>query len=344
MMRARDAWLAPCAIVLGALALATPVLCRAEAYGPADPQLTFLIGLVVGLPIALACVLGEVILPRRLLPDWLTIAAALAAVAALGLAAHALRTPARSSMLAALWLVLPVCATVALRGAVPWAWLRLAAGWLLTLAVLGLVAALHPDEATKALLIGAALTCLAAWSAAIVLLGLLRAVPDVRSRDAAVGARSIAAALGRGLAGAWQDLRALVARLSPGQYSLAWWLGSAALLYFGLGTLIATGVIGMLWFEAPLAQLQDFLGLRLPRVSKPIQVWWSYYGLGWSLLVGGAVWALAATLRLLDPGRARAVRLPALLFGLALSAWSVYSAVRIMEIEAAEAKASGLRR
>jgi hypothetical protein len=89
MMRARDAWLAPCAIVLGALALATPVLCRAEAYGPADPQLTFLIGLVVGLPIALACVLGEVILPRRLLPDWLTIAAALAAVAALGLAAHA---------------------------------------------------------------------------------------------------------------------------------------------------------------------------------------------------------------------------------------------------------------
>ena len=173
---------------------------------------------------------------------------------------------------------------------------------------------------------------------------MLRAVPDVRSRDAAGGARSIATALRRGFAGAWQDLRAVAARLSPGQQSLAWWLGSAALLYLGLGALMATGVVGMLWFEAPLAQLQDFLGLRLPRGSKPMQAWWSYYGLGWSLLVGGAVWALAATLRLLDPGRARAVCLPALIFGLALAAWTVFSAVRIVEIEAAEAKASGLRR
>lgn len=339
---------APAFALAAATAVVVPRLCRAEAYGPADPQLLLLVGAIAAVPAALGCVLSELVYPRRLVGLQWTLGAAGAFVLAVSFALAGTRPygPGPSPAYYA-WIVVPALATLALRGLVPVAYLRLPVGWLVTAGVLGLVQLRHPDAPGRAFLLGAAATCTTLWSITLLAVRLSGAVPTAsRQFDAAQWRARFAplgAAASRQVAEALREGKEVYARLTPARAGLLWWLGSSAVLYFGLGALQAAGLVGQSWFYSALGRWLDFFSWHVPRVSKPIQFWW-LYGVPWSLLVGGAVWGLAATMGWFDAGRARAARLAALVLGIAVAGWSIVIAVEIAAVEAAERKLDGRMR
>ena len=121
-------------------ALTVPQVCLADYSNMVSFHGTLVIGVFLGLPTAILCVLVESISPRRLQPAWLTVAAALGTVITIPPALIASKESgvAGEWWYVFLWLGVPVLATLALRGMLRDSLARLAAGWLVALAVLAI--------------------------------------------------------------------------------------------------------------------------------------------------------------------------------------------------------------
>ena len=344
------------------LALTMPQLCLAD-YGNMlhmNARDMLGIGAIVALPTAALCVLVESILPRRLLPVWLTLAALLGALIAIPLALIASKAApgAAGEWRMLFWLGVPVLATLALRGMVRDGLMRLAAGWVVALAVLALVAAFHPYPDLWMLVVGGAISCLTLWSMAVLTLRARRVapVPDavshpgVNSSNTSVNFIERFAAVRQAVSGAFPPRRAAswleqrLERLKPAEAGLLWWFVGASALYFGIGAAISAGKLGGGgWLYVEWQYVADLFGLRYPREFRPAHVWW-VFGLPWSLFAGSAIWGLAGLFGGFDPGRARILRFAAVVFGSALLVWTASIIAQMAEVNAREEQASGIHR
>jgi hypothetical protein len=125
---------------------------------------------------------------------------------------------------------------------------------------------------------------------------------------------------------------------------LAWWFASACVLYVGIGLALSAGKLGGGgWLYVEWQYVADLFGLRYPRQFLPAQFWWRI-GLLWSLVAGAAFWGIAGLLGGFDPGRMRAVRFAAIVFGGALLVWTASIITQIAETNAREEQVSGIRR
>lgn len=346
------------------LAVALPQPCRAENaanffhFGPGE---LFIIGAIVALPSAILCVLAEAIFPRRRLAPWLTGISAATAAISIALIVVAMKAAAQQragSQLLVLFIVPPLV-VLALRGMLSAIPPRLAAGWVIAVASLGLAVARHPEGEAAWWLAGGAAVCLLLWTLTVLILRVRRAFP-AESPDAgqvtpwvavSAAARRLAAAgtaLSRTLpsveAGSWSEQ--LLARLRPAQAGLIWWFASACLLYFGIGAAISAGKLGGGgWLYVEWQYVADLFGFRYhyPKDFRPAHAWWAY-GLPWSLFAGSAFWGLGGLVGGFDPGRTRIVRFAAIVFGGALLVWTASIITRMAEISEAEARASGIHR
>ncbi len=343
------------------LAAALPEPCHAENYanyfhfGPGD---LLVIGAVVALPSAILCVLAEAIFPRRHLPPWLTGVSAVAAVASIALLVVAMKAAAQqqADSRVLLLFVAPPLVVLALRGTIGACGPRLAAGWVIALASLGLAAGrLRGGEAAWGLA-GGASVCLLLWTVTVLILRARRLFPVDLANDAGRVSPSAAlsatfdrlaatgAALSKALPpgmGPWFERQ--LARLKPAQAGLVWWFASACVLYFGIGAAISSGKLDVSWLFVEWAYLPDLFGFSYPKNFQPAHVWWTY-GLPWSLLAGSAFWGLAGLFGGFDPGRARILRFAAVVFGGVLLFWTVSIITRMAEVSAAEERASGIHR
>jgi hypothetical protein len=291
-------------------------------------------------------------------PAWLTVAAALGTVITIPPALIASKESgvAGEWWYVFLWLGVPVLATLALRGMLRDSLGRLAAGWLVALAVLALVATSHVDSEILRVVIGGALPCLALWSVAVLILKWRRAVPVARPvalSTAASGAavafierfmavrRTVTSAFASRRASSWLERRS--AQLKPAETGLLWWFTSASVLYVGIGLAISAGKLGGGgWLYVEWQYVADLFGLRYPKAFRPAHVWW-VFGLPWSLFAGSAFWGLAGLLGGFNPGRARIVRFAAIVFGGALLVWTASIITQMAEVNAREEQASGIR-
>lgn len=328
-------------LAVAAMLAGPPLAAHAEAaFGPPDPLLGLLIGLVVGIAPGIACVLVEVIVPRRRVPGPVVLAAVLASIVVVWLLYSATKAPLGSAARFApgFWIALPALMLLALRGAVPNTWARIGAGWVLAATLLALV---HPgglDNVRLSFFIGATLTCLGLWSIALVVLGLtgIRASEPAGSRRGTFAlspqlrdaARNLGCALMR-------ELREFGELLGPARAGLVWWLGSATLIYLGIGVLIGIGALDAFWIYAAAGRVVEFFGRRMPNIPTALGAWW-LLGLPWSLLAGGAVWGMAAQFGAVDPGRMRGLRLASILVGGGVILWSASIFVQTHAVEAAE--------
>lgn len=133
-------------------------------------------------------------------------------------------------------------------------------------------------------------------------------------------------------------------RVQSAQRGLAWWFASACVLYVGIGLALSAGKLGGGgWLYVEWQYVADLFGLRYPRQFLPAQFWWRI-GLLWSLVAGAAFWGIAGLLGGFDPGRMRAVRFAAIVFGGALLVWTASIITQIAETNAREEQVSGIRR
>ena len=353
---------------IASVAMALPVLCHAEnagGYFNFGPGALFIIGAIIGLPSAILCVMAEAIFPRRRMPLWLTGLSLVTGVVSIALVVVGMKAAAQQhadSRLVALFLVPPMVA-LALRGTVSAGPHRLAAGWVIAIASLGLIARSRGNGEAVFVMAGTGAVCLLLWSVTLLILGARRLAPeapagdahvlsaDVRSAMAAVSAASsrlgtIGTAMSRAVPqakpGSWMD-RQLI-RLQPAQAGLAWWFASACVLYVGIGLALSAGKLGGGgWLYVEWQYVADLFGLRYPKPFVPAQFWWRA-GLPWSLVAGSAFWGLAGLVGGFDPGRARAVRFAAIVFGGALLVWTASIITQIAETNAREEQASGNHR
>lgn len=335
------------AIACGAALLVVALPACAEAYGPPSPSLAAILGAIVALPSALACVVAEAVLPRRRPPVWLLVSCVAIVLAGIGGAVADRRGMAGqlAPILPLLAFLVPPATVLALRAAVPAAWPRLALGWLLVL-MIGAVVAGRAEAVTTAGLSGAVGVCVVTWSVVVLILAVARisppAGPQPISVAGAVGSagRRLVDILDRAEQGVARHLDASHP-LVPG---LVWWLASSAVVYLAVGIAIACHLFDEgQWFGIEVAQAVDWFGWRPPTRTLTSQLWW-WLGSVWSLAVGAAGWGIAATVGWVDAGRLRPLRLAAILLGFVLVAWSVHLALVGWEIRTAEERASGLRR
>jgi len=343
------------------LAVALPEPCHAENYanyfhfGPSE---LFVIGAFVALPSAILCVLAEAIFPRRRLPLWLTGASAVAAVASIALLVVAMKAAAQQQTDSRVFLlfVAPPLVILALRGTIVASGPRLAAGWVIAAASLGLVAGRLPGGEAAWGLAGGAFVCLLLWTSTWLILRVRGRFPvelaNAAGRVSPSAALSVTferlaaagAALSRALPPGMRPwLERQLARLKPAQSGLIWWFASACVLYFGIGAAISSGKLGVAWLYVEWAYLPDLFGFSYPKDFRPAHVWWTY-GLPWSLLAGSAFWGLAGLFGGFDPGRAKILRFAAVVFGGVLLFWTVSIITRMAEVSAAEERASGIHR
>lgn len=327
---------------------AVPSLCLAEPGGAGyfnfSPGEIFVFGIVVGSPSALGCVLAETVRPRRPLPIWLTAMSAIAAVAAIALALSVAVAPKPELLSARLresgfsvWLIVPPLAVLALRGIVVDARLRLGAGWVFAIAVIAAIA----RQPLPMVLLGGAAACLSAWSVAVLVLQKRGISPAPRPETRANQfLRAQASTVADALDAAGDRV---LTRLKPAELGLRWWFGGALVLYLGIAVMVAQGRPDSAWIVIEWQQLTELLALRPLRNYQVAHLWW-VVGLPWSLLAAGAIWGLAGTFGAFDAGRARIVRLAAIVFGGALLAWTALVIVESAEVRAREEQAAGLRR
>jgi hypothetical protein len=199
-----------------------------------------------------------------------------------------------------------------------------------------------PDE--QLVLVGGATPCMLLWSCVVLVLAARNIAPAPKQERTQRSELRAATAL---LAPIAASARAAVTpvftgierALEPAQTGLVWWLGAALVFYFGVGAAIAAGLLsGGLWIYVELQQLFDTFALPQPRLLAPKQLWW-FVGLPWSLVAGAAVWGLAGTFGLFNPGRARIMRFAGIVFGAALLIWTATIIARIRQTEAAEERA-----
>lgn len=344
------------------LAMALPAFCHAENasnffhFGPGE---LFIIGAIVALPSAIACVLAEAIFPRRRLPLWLTGLSAAVAALAIVLVVVAMKAAAqqRADSRLLLLFIVPALVALALRGIVSAGPPKLAAGWVIAIASLGLSAGRRLDGEAAYLLAGGAAICLLLWTSTVLILRARRLFPaespsatDIATPLAALSAASdrlavvgaaLSRALPRGTDGSWSERH--LARLKPAQSGLMWWFAGACVLYFGIGAAISTGKLGGGgWLYVEWQYVADLFGLRYPKEFRPAHAWW-VFGLPWSLFAGSAFWGLAGLLGGFDPGRARVLRFAAIVFGGALLVWTASIITRMAEVNEREERASGIR-
>ena len=345
--------------------MAFPVCCHAENaanFFHFGPGALVIIGAVVGLPSAILCVLAESIFPRRRLPLWLTVSSTVIAAVSIAVLVFALQAAAQQradSRILLLFLVPPIVALV-LRGTVRAGPYRLAAGWIIAAVLLGLttIGQAHSDGEATVALAGATAVCLASWSVTILILQARRVAPEVSpdafdataaldalsaasDRLSAVGA-AVSRAVPLARPGSWLDRQ--LTRLKPARTGLMWWLASACVLYVGIGLALSAGKLGGGgWLYIEWQYVVDLFGLRSPKQSLPAQFWW-HVGLPWSMVAGAAFWGVAGLLGGFDPGRMRAVRFAAIVFGGALLVWTATIITQIAETNAREEQASGIHR
>jgi hypothetical protein len=343
--------------------MAIPEFCHAENasnffhFGPGE---LFIIGAIVALPSAILCVLAEAIFSRRRLPLWLTGLSAVAAVVSIALAVVAMNSAMRQNadLRIFLWFIVPPLVALALRGSVSARSPRLAAGWVIAVASLGLAAGRQTNSEAAGVLAGGAAVCLLFWTIIVLILRARRVFPAESPNavghvtplaalsEAARRLAGVGAALSRALspvkAGSWSEQ--LLARFHPAQSGLTWWLASACVLYFGIGAAISTGKLGGGgWLYVEWQYVADLFGLRYPKEFRPTHVWW-VFGLPWSLFAGSAFWGLAGLLGGFDPGRARIVRFAAIVFGGALLVWTASIISQMAEVDTRERQADGAYR
>lgn len=340
--RGRGKWLA------GAFGSAFP-LCSYADYGGNwlhfTPAEEFALFAVLALPTAVVCLLIEAIAPRRRVPSWLSVPAGCVAAVAMLLAVF---SGAGSDLIFA-WFIVPPLATLALRGALSDPMARFAAGWITAAAVLAIALVEHHGPDDWFYLVGGAAPCMLLWSSTVLVLVTRNIAPEPKlARRQQSQWRSATAAWAPMAARLRALINPVVAGmervLEPAQTGLVWWLSAALVFYFGIGAAIAAGKLsGGAWIYSELQQLFDTFEAPLPKMLAPKQLWW-FVGLPWSLLAGAAVWGLAGTFGIFNPGRARIARLAGIVFGGALLVWTVLTIVRVDEIDAAERRAAGLDR
>ena len=347
------------------LAMALPEPCHAENaanFFHFGPGALFIIGAIVGLPSAILCVLAEAIFPRRRLPLWLTGFSAVSAAVSIVVIVFALKAAAQQRADSRLLLlsVLPALVALFLRGTVAASSYRLAAGWVIAVVAWGLVALGQPHSNGEATVVLAAATavCLVLWSVTVLILRARRVAPeaapgafDVTGAVAALSAASdrlgaVGAAVSRAVPlarpGSWLERQ--LTRLRPARTGLIWWLASACGLYIGIGLALSAGRLGGGgWVYVEWQYVADLVGLRYPKQFLPAQLWWRI-GLPWSLVAGAACWGLGGLLGAFDPGRMRAVRFAAIVFGGALLVWTASIIAQIAETNAREEQVSGIHR
>ena len=347
------------------VAMVLPEFCHAENaanFFHFGPGALFIIGAVVGLPSAILCIMAEAIFPRRRQPLWLTGFSAVSAVVSIAVIVFALKAAAqqRADSRLLLLFILPAQVALFLRGTVTASSYRLAAGWVIAVVAWGLVALGQPHSNSEATVVLAAATavCLVLWSVTVLILRARRVAPeassgafDVTSAVATFSAASdrlgaVGAAVSRAVPlakpGSWLERQ--LNRLRPARTGLIWWLASTCLLYVGIGLALSAGKLGGGgWLYVEWQYVADLFGLRYPKQFMPAQLWWRI-GLSWSLVSGAACWGLGGLLGGFDPGRMRAVRFAAIVFGGALLVWTASIIVQIAETNAREEQASGIHR
>jgi len=348
---------------IAVLAMALPGFCHAENasnyfhFGPGE---LLIIGAIVGLPSAIACVLVEAIFPTRRLPSWLTGLSAVSAAVSIAVVAIAVKAAEQQrpdSRILVLFIVPPLVA-LALRGTLSASAHKLAAGWVFATASVGLVLRGHAAAEAPYALAGSAAVCLLFWSLTLLILGMRRLrppkSPDRVDKQAALTALSAASERLAGVGAAVSKALPLdrlrrsseenLARFRPAQAGLIWWLASACALYIGISVAIAMGKLGAgAWLYVEWQYVADLFGLRYPKQFRPAHAWW-VFGLPWSLFAGSAFWGLAGLLGAFDPGRARILRFAAIVFGGALLVWTASIIDQIAETDALERKASEVHR
>lgn len=327
----------------GLLGSAWPVCCLADyggswlRFGRAEEFGFFAL---LAVPTAVACVLTEALVPRRRVPWWLGAPCALVAVIGILLAA----TSGPGSDLIFLWFLVPPMSTLALRGALPDPMQRLLAGWVVAGVAIAVGLAKHHGTDDLLILLGGAAPCLLLWSSVVLILLARNILPEPqRERTQRSELRAATAAFAPAAASARAAIDPVLARidqvLQPAQTGLTWWLGAALVFYFGIGAAIAAGALsGGMWIYVELQQLFDTFELPQPRLLPARQLWW-FVGLPWSLVAGAAVWGLAGTLGMFNPGRARIARFAGIVFGGALLVWTATIIMHIRQIDAAEERA-----
>jgi hypothetical protein len=334
--------------MVGALACAWPLLCFAEP-GSAWFRFTlteiFVVAAILAVPSAAACAASELIAPRKRVGLPIGIAAGVLALLGAAIALKAARTPAISGAWF-FWFAVPPLATLALRAMFSAAPHRLGAGWAIAFAALGVAHMRVADAELLAELYGGAAACLLPWSVSLGWLW-MRGIEVEAPRSRRSEIRGADAAFGRlagKLRGASEPLLAGAERaLQPAQTGLSWWFGAAAVLYFGIGIALMSGKSSLaMAIFGEMQQTVDLLGWALPRATAS-RLWW-LLGLPWSLIAGSAIWGLAGTFGAFDPGRARAARFAAIIFGSALLIWTALMTAEMRVVMAREEQAAGLYR